>query len=111
MAFRSDSEYRRHVQSVDFDLDSFTKSTTKTDSFKCTPVVDCRTDPTLPECQTAPPTNADITGVKFCDANTDGLQDNGELGIANWLIQINPTDVNGATFQLAGDLPPTLHTT
>jgi hypothetical protein len=82
---------------------SFPNGATKTDNFKCTqPVVDCTVDPTLPECQTPPPTNADITGVKFYDSNTNGLQDNGELGIANWLIQINPPDVNGATCQLTG---------
>jgi hypothetical protein len=82
---------------------TFLSGTTKTDNFKCTqPVVDCTIDPTLPECQTPPPQNADITGVKFYDANTDGIQDNGELGIANWLIQINPSDVNGATCQLTG---------
>jgi hypothetical protein len=80
---------------------TFANSTTKTDNFKCVqpPPPDCTTDPTLPECQ-GPPPSATIVGTKFYDFNANGVQDNGEVGIQDWLININPAALTGTTCNL-----------
>lgn len=84
---------------------TFTNSTTKTDNFKCTyPTPPGCSDPDYAaehpeECGQQPP-SANIVGTKFYDANTDGAQDNGEVGIQDWLITINPAAQGGTTCNL-----------
>ena len=87
---------------------TFTNSTTKTDNFKCVqpPPCDpndltciCNIDPTNPICQ-GPPPSATIVGTKFYDFNNDGVQDNGEVGIQDWLVTINPTAQGGTSCNL-----------
>jgi SdrD B-like protein len=81
-------EYKVWVSTVS----TFDNNLTKTDNFKV---------------GTSSPYAGDITGIKFYDANVDGIQQNGELGIAGWRITLfgisNPlfafytttTDANG----------------
>jgi hypothetical protein len=85
----------------------FPESASKTDNFKCVqppPPPGCD-DPSYArahpdQCPSPPPPSADIFGYKYYDANTDGVQDNGEAGIPGWQIKINPSaeaDVNGGS--------------
>jgi len=84
---------------------TFTNSTTKTDNFKCVqpPPPDC-SDPVFaaahPELCGEPPPSATIVGTKFYDFNGDGIQDNGEVGIQDWLINIDPAALTGTTCNL-----------
>ncbi|HTM37473.1 MAG TPA: SdrD B-like domain-containing protein [Terriglobales bacterium] len=87
---------------------TFTNSSTKTDNFKCTqpppcdptdPSCICNTDPTNPICQSPPP-SASIVGTKFYDTNADGVQDNGEVGIQDWLVGVSPAAQTGTTCNL-----------
>jgi hypothetical protein len=84
---------------------TFTNSTTKTDNFKCVqpPPPDC-SDPAFaiahPELCGTPPPSATIIGTKFYDFNNDGIQNNGEVGIQDWLVRINPPAQAGTTCNL-----------
>jgi hypothetical protein len=79
----------------------FSGGTTKTDNFKCTPPEDfCTSHPDDPACQNPPP-SATIVGTKWYDFDADQSQDNGEVGIQDWLIKITsaPSGYTGATCQ------------
>jgi hypothetical protein len=78
----------------------FVGSASKTDNFKVKQNSDC--DPNDSTCN--PPPNTVIFGVKFYDANTNGVQDNGEIGIPDWLIKIDPADATGASCTHTGTL-------
>ena len=45
-------------------------------------------------------TIATIVGTKFYDFNADGVQNNGEVGIQDWLININPAALTSTTCNL-----------
>jgi hypothetical protein len=83
----------------------FANSTTKTDNFKCTQPQppDC-SDPDFaaahPELCGTPPPSATIVGTKFYDFNADGVQNNGEVGIQDWLVGISPAAQTGTTCNL-----------
>jgi hypothetical protein len=64
------------IDSINLKVITFDRSCAKTDNFK---VKDTGGDP-LQGLST-------ITGVKFYDANTNGLQDGGEFGIVGWRIE------------------------
>lgn len=46
-----------------------------------------------PDCGGGQPTGQSVSGAKFYDNDTDGVQDAGEVGIADWLIDV--TDSSG----------------
>ena len=75
----------------------------KTDNFKVDESLQCPVQD--PECECPEggcddPTENEITGTKFYDANVNGIQDGDEAGIPGWFIQASipsntTTDANG----------------
>ena len=65
---------------------------------------------------TSAPTTGTVSGVVYNDLNDDGVQDNGEGGLQNWVVQLyngstlvatsNPTDANG-NYSISGVAPGT----
>jgi len=68
----------------------FKRSDAKTDNFKVKETGSCTTNCELPP-------GSQITGVKFYDADVDGVFDPNEVGIAGWKIELFGTQVSNTT--------------
>jgi hypothetical protein len=91
-----------NAATVNADLISltFSSSAAKTDNFKAPPFT-----PGCPGgdgCPSPPPATVNLTGNKFYDTNANGVQNNGEVAIPNWLIEMSPASNFDVSTQSAG---------